>query len=271
MLEKAAGDWYAVMFVVVVFAMCMIVMMIQHLRLASCMAVRHAQLHSLATITNIHLGRLETLMQGKREQEEIEGIMLMTDESARQGRWQKRTHKIECLVNRLLEELKHTSRERRRSSDASASQAKRSTHHTATVAKPPAVLIPWICSNSRELEPPPELSSSELDELLGLHRAGSAHPPSSRSSPASPVKRLPTDKSPRRRFPETDKGRNKENTVREELGPTALNSRVRCPVEIQSRFAQWFLHEVRTFFCFRVHAMPSLIHIAMYGICDSAL
>jgi len=201
MLEMATGDWYAVMLVVVVFAMCMIVMMILHLQLAARMAVTDAQLHSLATITNIHLGRLEKLMEGKREKEEIEEMMLLTDESTGQGRSQKRTHKIECLVNRLLEELEHKSRERRhssdasasqrrrssdasasqrrRSSDASASQAKRSTHHTATVSKPPAVSIPWTCSNSRELEPPPEFSSSELDELLGLHRAGSAHPPSS--------------------------------------------------------------------------------------------
>ena len=190
MLEMATGDWYAVMLVVVVFAMCMIVMMILHLQLAARMAVTDARLHSLATITNIHLGRLEKLMEGKREKEEIEEMMLLTDESTGQGRSQKRTHKIECLVNRLLEELEHKSRERRhssdasasqrrRSSDASASQAKRSTHHTATVSKPPAVSIPWTCSNSRELEPPPEFSSSELDELLGLHRAGSAHPPSS--------------------------------------------------------------------------------------------
>jgi len=288
-----------------VFVMCMIVMILLHLQLASRMAVTDAQLHSLATITNIHLGRLEKLMEGKREKEEIEEMMLLAVESTEKGRSQKRTHKIECLVNRLLEELEHKSRERRhssdtsasqrrrssdtsasqrrRSSDASGSKAKRSTHHTAAVAKPPAVSIPWTCSDSKELEPPPEFSSSELDELLGLHRAGSAHPldsnlppqqltvdealkmlnltssgtHASRSSPASPVKRLPTDNSrgslPRRRFSETDKEKKKENKMTEELGPAALNSKVRClelqgtldscPVEVQSRFAEWFLHK----------------------------
>jgi len=56
--------------------------------------------------------------------------------------------------------------------DVSASQAKQSTHHTDMVAKPLAVSIPWTCSYSRELEPPPEFSSSELDELL-IHRPSS--------------------------------------------------------------------------------------------------